>query len=234
MFHTCLFWRTKRWGEVGGMKLPTHSTYSSLGGPLGIKSLGKSRRSAYLFLIMIVQLHVSPPVPLTTRARSQIISAHQVLREELQGGTHCWSPHAVPRLRHRAAGFGLDDLRGQRCRLDVVSRPRLHCHLIGHLKRLPKGEDDLIGLRLCGGKKYCRKSVLKSNSPPDIKLGQSFLIKVQHQPLKLVLSDTKQRVVQHVNDTITTTHNSQLNRVCFLNSILQWAWKPFMLGWNWM
>lgn len=63
-------------------------------------------------------------------------------------GTHCGPPHAVPGLRHGSAGFGLDDLRAQRQRRDILSGPGLHGQLIGHLKCLSQRQDDLIGLGL--------------------------------------------------------------------------------------
>lgn len=71
-----------------------------------------------------------------------------VLREAARRGTHCWSPHAAPRLRDRTAGFGLDDLWGQRWRGDVLPCPGLDGHLIGHLESLSQREDDLVGLGL--------------------------------------------------------------------------------------
>lgn len=39
----------------------------------------------------------------------------------------------------------------QRCRRDVLPGSGLDRHLVGHLKRLSQGQDDLIGLRLHGG-----------------------------------------------------------------------------------
>lgn len=62
--------------------------------------------------------------------------------------THCWSPHAAPWLRDRPAGFGFYDLWCQRRRRDVLSRPGLDCHLIGHLECLSQGQDDLVRLGL--------------------------------------------------------------------------------------
>ena len=65
-----------------------------------------------------------------------------------ESGTHCGPPHAVPGLGHGSAGFGLDHLRVQGQRRDVLSGPGLHGQLIGHLERLSQRQDDLIGLRL--------------------------------------------------------------------------------------
>lgn len=58
-------------------------------------------------------------------------------------GTHCRLPHADPRLRHR---FGRFCLNHRSCRgRHGPGFLRLEGQLIGHLKRLAQGQDDLVG-----------------------------------------------------------------------------------------
>lgn len=61
--------------------------------------------------------------------------------------THPRLPHAHPWFGHRPAGLGLDDLRPRAPRhaLLLFGPLRLQRELIGHLKRLSQGQDDLIG-----------------------------------------------------------------------------------------
>lgn len=58
--------------------------------------------------------------------------------------THPWFPNTGPRLGHWPAGLGFDELwRGQV--LVLFGLLRLQSQLVGHFKRLTKGQYDLIG-----------------------------------------------------------------------------------------
>lgn len=78
-------------------------------------------------------------------------------------GTYCRLPHADPRLRH---GFGRFCLNHRSCRgRHGPGFLGLQGQLIGHLKRLAQGQDDLVG-QVLGRSRVPASSAPSQTRPP--------------------------------------------------------------------